>query len=717
MKKKPLIERINEYKKISGICPNKIPIIIDKNPKFPKLKNTTRNKLILDNAMTIDQFSNYFAKSCLQLEMTTLDTSLNIKLYTSSLELINECNLIDIYKKYKDEDGFLYLKYSYEYIKNSNIKSVEVSSKSVKEIEEKIALIIEKDPYYPYIKNLNKTKYLISKKITISQIGYLIFKKMLELPNKINETTLNFAFRTKNNYIELSNFEYINNIYDKYKDKDGYLQLYYSYEYTFKRFLHLSPLHSRKEEYQKLISSFPDKIPVYLEKNPNYLGLKEVTKKKFLLSNILTVRDFIDLVIKKYLEEAPIVGDKKLNLIVIETNNNLPLFKEEIFTDIQKKHKEEDGFVYLQYIYEYVQINNLEVIMPKYKLDNSFEKRKNIANFIISNHKIPVIIQKYPNSKLKDVFKKYETTYKYSIYQLKEMIEKELSKINNGEDAKICLMTDKNIDLRNQEHTLINDIYRKYLDQDGCLYLYYLETSLLPDLNNDNKNEIFNFKKLYDLEERRKEYQNLKNKYPKKIFIRIQKEFNIYDNDDQKDKVDDLFMYNPNIEIDSLKMKIWEQLGKPLLIVELMTLYQKIDHNYSKIIDLYNNFRDEEDGFVYLFYMCIKPNIEGKEKIVEKLSDNQKIFLLFKRIPFIIQPAPCFANSNTKTKVFLPYKSKTSTFSTIQTDKKYKYYIEYPNKVLNLNEVMYDFYLKNKNKEDDFLYLTIAKENNEKDSF
>lgn len=56
----------------------------------------------------------------------------------------------------------------------------------------------------------------------------------------------------------------------------------------------------------------------------------------------------------------------------------------------------------------------------------------------------------------------------------------------------------------------------------------------------------------------------------------------------------------------------------------------------------------------------------------------------------------------------MKYKSNSSTFSEIQTDKTYKYYIEYPNKELDLNEKMVDYYLKNKDK-DDFLCLIIGK--------
>ena len=123
---------------------------------------------------------------------------------------------------------------------------------------------------------------------------------------------------------------------------------------------------------------------------------------------------------------------------------------------------------------------------------------------------------------------------------------------------------------------------------------------------------------------------------------------------------------------------------------------------------------DRNDSFIYLFYKCIKPKLDGDDKynkyINEKMPDNLKILYLFKRIPFMFQPAPTFNNCDTKTKVYLPYKSKKSTFESIITDPSYKFYIDYPNKKLNLKEVMFDYYLKNRNKEDDFLYLTIAKE-------
>lgn len=200
-------------------------------------------------------------------------------------------------------------------------------------------------------------------------------------------------------------------------------------------------------------------------------------------------------------------------------------------------------------------------------------------------------------------------------------------------------------------------------------------------------------------------YKELKEKHPNKIIIKIEKMTN--DKEGEENKIETLF-FNPNEETDSLRIKIWKKIGRPFMDIQLLLENKMVIQNYPKIIHIYNNFQDKEDQFLYLYYQCIEPKLKITIEEFENMSEARKIFVLFKRIPFIFNPAPCFANSQTKTKVFLKYKSNSSTFSEIQTDKTYKYYIEYPNKELDLNEKMVDYYLKNKDK-DDFLCLIIGK--------
>ena len=142
--------------------------------------------------------------------------------------------------------------------------------------------------------------------------------------------------------------------------------------------------------------------------------------------------------------------------------------------------------------------------------------------------------------------------------------------------------------------------------------------------------------------------------------------------------------------------------------IQLLNENKVAIENYPQIFHLYDNFQDKEDQFLYLYYQYIKPKLDISKEDFKDVSEAGKIFILFKRIPFIFSPAPCFANSETKTKVFLKYTSNSSTFNEIKTDKKYKFYIDYPNKELDLNEKMKDFYFKNKD-ENDFVFLTIGK--------
>ena len=54
-----------------------------------------------------------------------------------------------------------------------------------------------------------------------------------------------------------------------------------------------------------------------------------------------------------------------------------------------------------------------------------------------------------------------------------------------------------------------------------------------------NFNEIFKFKKLNSLEIRKEKYQELDEKYPNRLKIIVEKEFDLYDNGDNKNDVKD----------------------------------------------------------------------------------------------------------------------------------------------------------------------------------
>ena len=716
MKQQSLEERKKQSEILLKKFSQKVPIILYKNPKFPNLEDTIRKRLLIDKNMTLNNFFQYLGKHCLKLELTKSDTILDIKLYSSNnieIKTKKEDIILSIYEKYKDEDGFLYINYSYEYIKKSKELNNETNTVTNNNLLlGKIPIILEKHPNYPYIKGITKNKFLIAKTFSVSTFIYTIQKKYLDLNEIIGDLKLKIVLIKQSDYSPLSTDENLYEIFEKYADKkDGYLYLYYYYDYTFKNAYKKIPLEDRKDEYENLVKTYKNKLPVIIEKNPNFLNIKSCEKKKFLLSDDSYISDIIT-ILKNKLELKPIIFNTQLRILILETINNLPLSEDDKLIDIYNKYKEEEGFLYLQYIYEYNQINDLQIYKPISTFYNKVESRKH-SDKLFAENKIPIVIEKYPSSELDNINKKYIVPIMYKLSYIKECIEKLV--IKNKEDIKLCLITENNIDLRYQEQLLLKEIYTKYINENGQLYLYYLENSLLPELDlSDNNMEIINFKKLYSLEERKKKYKKLKKKHPKKILIRVEKEFDIYENNEfnnnKEEKLDKIFVFNPNTEIDSLKIKIWKKIGKPFLTVELLNIDKKIIQNYTKIIDLYHNFKDKEDDFVYLFYTCYKPNIDNEYyQNINNMSDATKICLLFKRIPFIFKPSTSFSNSNTQTKVFLPYKSKTSTFKDIQTNKKIQYYIDYPKQLLDLNESMLEFYMKNKNKKDDYLYLIIDK--------
>ena len=86
----------------------------------------------------------------------------------------------------------------------------------------KIAIICEKDPK-SLIKNIDKTKYLVDENLSLPQFIATIRKKL-----NMNENEALFLLANGKN--TLSQNETMNNIYKKYKNKDGFLYFTYASE-------------------------------------------------------------------------------------------------------------------------------------------------------------------------------------------------------------------------------------------------------------------------------------------------------------------------------------------------------------------------------------------------------------------------------------------------------------------------------------------------------
>jgi GABA(A) receptor-associated protein len=90
---------------------------------------------------------------------------------------------------------------------------------------ESICCIIEKSDSCKNLNDLKKNKYIIPKELTISQIIYII-RKRIEIDSKMS------IFLYINNKIPISNSK-IGNVYFENKDDDGFLYIKYCGENTF----------------------------------------------------------------------------------------------------------------------------------------------------------------------------------------------------------------------------------------------------------------------------------------------------------------------------------------------------------------------------------------------------------------------------------------------------------------------------------------------------
>lgn len=465
--------------------------------------------------------------------------------------------------------------------------------------------------------------------------------------------------------------------------------LYYSYGFSINN-LKLKPLEERKKESALILKQYPNKIPILIQKDPNYQNNIELPKNRLLMEKTFKVYEITQALNSNYLHLKTCMDDKILNITLKAGADYIKLSNFDELLTVYENYKDEDVFLYVHYSYEYVDKTVLPILRPNYK-SYPLEDRIGFLNEMLDPNKTPVIIEKYPLSFIKSMTQKYYLFNIVTLNQLLFLFKKDFKKQFENKDDNFILMTETNIDLRKEGNSSIKELFDKYKDkEDDFLYLYYIEPSQLPN-ENLYKTENNHFKKNYSLEQRKMKYKELKEKHPNKIIIKIEKMTN--DKEGEENKIETLF-FNPNEETDSLRIKIWKKIGRPFMDIQLLLENKMVIQNYPKIIHIYNNFQDKEDQFLYLYYQCIEQKLKITKEEFENMSEARKIFVLFKRIPFIFNPAPCFANSQTKTKVFLKYKSNSSTFSEIQTDKTYKYYIEYPNKELDLNEKMVDYYLK-----------------------
>ena len=103
-----LVMRTKESEDIKDKNPNSIPVICEKAP-HSKIKEIDKTKFLIKKNLTLQQF-----KSIIRKKLNLNDTDALFLLVRKKYALVENETFEQIYNKYKDEDGFLYIYYASE---------------------------------------------------------------------------------------------------------------------------------------------------------------------------------------------------------------------------------------------------------------------------------------------------------------------------------------------------------------------------------------------------------------------------------------------------------------------------------------------------------------------------------------------------------------------------------------------------------------------------
>ena len=103
-----LEERKAEYEKVVQENPGKIGIICERAPKS-HIEEIKKTKYLISEEIKLGQFSEIIRRKIKMDKEAAIFLLANGK-----ISLTGDETMIEIYKKYKDEDGFLYIAYASE---------------------------------------------------------------------------------------------------------------------------------------------------------------------------------------------------------------------------------------------------------------------------------------------------------------------------------------------------------------------------------------------------------------------------------------------------------------------------------------------------------------------------------------------------------------------------------------------------------------------------
>merc|ERR1711879_709707 len=106
------------------------------------------------------------------------------------------------------------------------------------------------------------------------------------------------------------------------------------------------PFESRMGEAQRILTKYPDRVPVICERASNS-SLPEMEKKKFLVPGSMLCGEF-KYIVHKGVQQVSAGGIKADQTIYLFVNNKSPKTGA-LMTEVHDQYKAPDGFLYLTY--------------------------------------------------------------------------------------------------------------------------------------------------------------------------------------------------------------------------------------------------------------------------------------------------------------------------------------------------------------------------------
>lgn len=106
-----------------------------------------------------------------------------------------------------------------------------------------------------------------------------------------------------------------------------------------------TPLLTRKDESHRIRVKYPDRIPVIVEKHRSGINqIQDIDKNKYLVPDTITIAQFLFIIRKR----IHLPHEKALFFFI---NGTIPT-SSSLITALYDTHKDEDGFLYIQYASE-----------------------------------------------------------------------------------------------------------------------------------------------------------------------------------------------------------------------------------------------------------------------------------------------------------------------------------------------------------------------------